>query len=88
MSDVTIICIIVGVYETLLEGGTLPGSWPDIALSVPEAVHQTSFALSLMLVRVIRGMALNRQALNELSCFAVFLLIQFILIIQNAGFPD
>ncbi len=51
LSDVTVTCILVGVYETLLEGGTLLGSWPDIALSVPEAVHQTSFVLSLMLVR-------------------------------------
>lgn len=33
-----------------MQGGYLPGGWPDIGLSVPEAFHQTSFALSLMLV--------------------------------------
>lgn len=32
------------------EGGTLPSGWPDISLSVPEAFHQSSFALSFMLV--------------------------------------
>ncbi len=50
--DVTIICLLVGTYETLLEGGHLSMlPWlPDLAISAPEPFHQTSFALSLMLV--------------------------------------
>jgi hypothetical protein len=34
----------------LAQGGFLPDTWPDIAMSAPEPFHQTSFALALMLV--------------------------------------
>ncbi|KAI3427099.1 hypothetical protein D9Q98_007038 [Chlorella vulgaris] len=40
----------VGVYETLVATGALPGHWPHVTLALGQGFNLTAFALSLLLV--------------------------------------
>ncbi|PRW51063.1 UPF0187 chloroplastic [Chlorella sorokiniana] len=40
----------VGIYETLVSAGALPGHWPHVTLALGQGFNLTAFALSLLLV--------------------------------------
>ncbi|EFN56787.1 hypothetical protein CHLNCDRAFT_21860, partial [Chlorella variabilis] len=44
------IALAVGVYETLVGAGALPGHWPHVTLALGQGFNLTAFALSLLLV--------------------------------------
>lgn len=46
---VMLLAVFVGLYETLLKAGALPGHWPHLSLALGQAWNLTGFALSLLL---------------------------------------
>ncbi|KAL4444075.1 hypothetical protein ABPG75_011812 [Micractinium tetrahymenae] len=44
------LALFVGVYETLVNRGGLPGHWPHVTLALGQGFNLTAFALSLLLV--------------------------------------
>ncbi|PSC75458.1 UPF0187 chloroplastic [Micractinium conductrix] len=47
---VSALALAVGVYETLVAAGKLPGHWPHVTLALGQGFNLTAFALSLLLV--------------------------------------
>lgn len=47
---VSALALFVGIYETLVSAGALPGHWPHVTLALGQGFNLTAFALSLLLV--------------------------------------